>query len=117
VTNINQIGNAISRELQLYLQDVSGGLEVAKKETAKKLVQDLKLISPEAEGNYKKGWRVKSQGKKYIVHNATNYHLTHLLEHGHAKIGGGRVQAQIHIAPAEDRALANYVELVERELR
>lgn len=117
MTNINDISGAISRELQLYLQDVSGGLEVAKKKTAKKLVQDLKLTSPENTGKYKQGWRIKSTGKKYIVHNATDYQLTHLLEHGHAKRGGGRVQAQIHIAPAEDRAIANFVEEVERELR
>jgi hypothetical protein len=117
VTNINGLSNAISRELQLYLQEVNNNLEVAKEETAKKLVQDLKLISPKKKGDYKKGWRIKRARGKFIIHNKTEYHLTHLLEHGHAKRGGGRVQAQIHIAPAEDRALANYVEAVERQLR
>ena len=120
-SNISNLSGAISRELQLYLEDVSGNLEYAKKETAKQLVKDLKLISPKNEGDYAKGWRVKSQGKKYIVHNATNYQLTHLLEKGHVLRRGGRkigeVREQIHIAPAEDRAIANYVEMVERELR
>jgi hypothetical protein len=108
---------ALSRELNLYLMDLTEEFEVAKEETAKELVQDLKLISPESSGDYKKGWKIKRERKKYIVYNKTNYQLTHLLEHGHAKRGGGRVQAQIHIKPAEDRAIANYVEKVERTIR
>lgn len=117
MTSINDLANEISRELRLYMADLNNGLEVAKEETAKELVQDLKLISPEATGDYKKGWRIKSERGKFIVYNKTNYMLTHLLEKGHAKRGGGRVGAQIHIAPAEERAAANYVEKVENMIK
>lgn len=56
-------------------------------------------------GKYNKGWRVKKeQGRNYVhnvIHNATDYQLTHLLENGH--IGKnqygqwGKVQAFPHI--------------------
>ena len=47
--------------------------------------------SPKDTGDYKKGWRIKQDKarKSIIVHNATDYQLTHLLEHGHVKRNGG----------------------------
>ena len=77
----------------------------------KKLLQKnwfkiLKADSPEKTGDYAKGWRMKKTSKGYIVHNKTDYQLTHLLEHGHARKGGGRdVKAKVHIRPAEENAI------------
>lgn len=120
MTNINDLGSQMQRYLQQYANDVRTEIETASKEEAQALAKVLKRQSPKDSGAYKKGWRVKKgkgRGVKYIVHNATNYQLTHLLEHGHAKRNGGRVSARIHIAPAEEQAVRTFLERIERVIR
>jgi hypothetical protein len=117
VANINNLANEIARELQRYTNLVTEEVEVAKDEVAKDLVSELKQTSPKETGSYRKGWRIKRERNKLIVHNKTNYQLTHLLEHGHAKAGGGRVPAKVHIRPAEEKAVADYLDRVERAIR
>jgi hypothetical protein len=118
VTDINDISSEIANELRRYTHVLEEDVQKAIQETSKGLVQDLKTHSPENTGNYAKGWRIKKQGKlKNIVHNKTDYRLTHLLEHGHAKRGGGRVAAQVHIEPAEQRAIAEFLDKIERAIQ
>ena len=54
----------------------------------------------------KKSWRTKktaetSNSLTVTVYSKDRYQIAHLLEHGHAKRGGGRVAEKEHIAPAE----------------
>ncbi|MEY8525231.1 MobQ family relaxase [Lachnospiraceae bacterium 38-10] len=51
-----------------------------------------------------------------VVHNKKRYQLTHLLEKGHAKRGGGRVRAFSHIAPAEQAGIRELEEDIKRGL-
>ena len=67
---------------------------------------------------YSKSWATKkvsenSHSLEMTVHSKNRYQLAHLLEHGHAKRGGGRVAARPHIAPAEE----NGEELLENLIR
>jgi hypothetical protein len=111
------LSKEITKALTEYTQEVTEGLEKAKKDIAKETAKELKKTSPKLTGDYKKGWSVKKVGTAQVVHNRTDYQLTHLLEKGHAKRGGGRVAAIPHIRPAEQRAIEEYVEQVEKVIK
>lgn len=77
--------------------------------TAKESVQKLRNTSPKKTGSYAKGWGTKKQGDMdVVVHNRTDYQLTHLLENGHViknkKGTYGRTHGIKHIAPVEEWA-------------
>lgn len=76
---------------------------------SREAVQKLKNTSPRKTGSYSKGWAVKREGEMdVVVHNRTDYQLTHLLENGHViknkKGTYGRVSGRKHIAPVEEWA-------------
>ena len=82
---------------------------------------EVKANAPVRTGQYKKGWAVKKQKEtanslELVVHNKKRYQLTHLLEKGHAKRGGGRVRAFPHIAPAEQAGIRELEEGIKRGL-
>ena len=52
-----------------------------------------------------------------VVHSRNRYQIAHLLEHGHAKRGGGRVAARPHIAPAEQAGNEKLVKTIEQKLK
>jgi Bacteriophage HK97-gp10, putative tail-component len=109
LASIGDLSNVIARELQRYSNAVTENVETALVEVAKETADDLKENSPKLTGDYRKGWRVKKVRGKQVVYNKTDYRLTHLLEKGHAKVGGGRVPAQVHIRPAEEKAINELV--------
>lgn len=113
MASINDLANEITRELQRYANIVEEDMEVTKEKVANDLVNELKQKSPKNTGKYGKGWRKKTDGSAIVVHNALKPQLTHLLEKGHAKAGGGRVPAKVHIAPAEEKAINEFTELIE----
>ncbi|PGZ44828.1 hypothetical protein COE56_28830 [Bacillus anthracis] len=120
--NMNDFASELARELQRYANVVEEDMEAAKEKVANDLVEELKRKSPKSKRTsgkkYAKGWRKKKEGNGFIVHNALKPQLTHLLEKGHAKAtGGGRVPGKVHIAPAEEKAINQFTELVERAIR
>jgi len=96
---------------------VSRAIDEAARETAKAMVADLRQTSPKDTGEYAKGWtRRKESPGSYRVYNKTKPQLTHILEHGHAKRGGGRVEGRPHIKPAEDRHAPEFEKKVQQIL-
>ncbi|WHY76228.1 HK97 gp10 family phage protein [Neobacillus sp. WH10] len=117
MASVGNLANEIVRELQRYANVVSEDVDTAAEEVANDLVDELRNISPKKTGSYRKGWRIKNVRGKRIVHNKTDYQLTHLLEKGHVKRGGGRVPAKVHIAPAEQKAVDEFLTKVEQAVR
>ena len=117
MTKLTGLQSEIMKQLNQYNKILNEDIQQAQKETATDLVDTLKTKSPELTGSYQSGWRIKKEKKKLIIHNKTDYQLTHLLEHGHAKKNGGRVAAQIHIRPAEQAAITNYLEKIEQAIK
>ena len=105
--------NKIARELQ---DDVKQALEKASKDVAKEGINRLKSSSPKRTGEYAKGWGQSRRKSSIVIHNKTKPGLTHLLEKGHAKRGGGRVGPQKHIEPVEEWVKKEMVNRIEKEL-
>lgn len=120
--SIDGLAAAVAKELAEYSQDVADGVKNEVKQVAKEMVQELKQTSPRDTGKYAAGWREKTEFEsdediRKRVYNAKKPQLTHLLENGHAKKNGGRVNGKPHIRLAEQTAekkLTNGVKVVVR---
>lgn len=118
--NVKGISKEFAKILSEYKEEVEEGISIAGDKVAKNTVSNLKKNSPKRKksgGEYAKGWRITAIKGKRIIHNKTKYQLTHLLENGHAKVNGGRVQGKPHIKPAEEQAIKEYVSEVEKVIK
>lgn len=113
------VSSFISQTLANYANGVGEEIEKLAEKIAKEGAQQLRERSPKrpSGGAYAKGWRAKKVGTQWVIHNATNYQLTHLLEKGHAKVNGGRVDPRVHIAPVEDEVVNEFIQEVEGAIR
>ena len=107
---------ALTEYGQGVTEDVKEAVEAVAKECAKDIRANARAAFRGTE--YAKDWRVKKteetpQGLQMVVYSPRHYMLAHLLEHGHAKRGGGRVEGRPHIGPAEQKA----TESLERKVK
>jgi len=120
---IDQLAAEIAKGLADYSQDVVEKVNVSSEKVGKAAVKKLKQTSPKRYGNYAKSWTMKTepeigQPHKRIVHvKAPHYRLAHLLEYGHAKVGGGRVEGRPHIRPAEEEVIREFTREVEEAIK
>lgn len=109
-----------------YTKEVKRATNNSADVVAKEACQKLRNTSPKKTGDYAKGWRVKRERgtagiNTVIVHNATDYQLTHLLENGHVIVNAkgtyGRTNGIKHIAPVEEWASEELPREIERKLQ
>lgn len=128
------MAKSVFEQLDAIMKNVSTEVfekvDAAAYSSAQNAAMKLNRTSP-GTGSYREGWRVSrkrqsvrrgSHGKFYnIVHNATDYRLTHLLENSHVirnangtygrtSPGHGQV---VHIRPVERQSVKEYIEAVE----
>ena len=105
--------------LQDYSVEVAKAAEEAVTEVSKEATKKLRQTSPKRKGRYAKGWTGKVEKTATTVEATVygktgTYQLAHLLEHGHARRGGGRnVDGIVHIKPVEEWAISE----VEKRIR
>ena len=102
---IDSIAIEITNTIREYTEDVSKAIEEENEKIADEAVKELRNTKLKRTGQYAKGWTKKKQGNGYVIYNKKKPGLTHLLEHGHAKRGGGRVSGKPHIRPVEEKAI------------
>lgn len=116
--SIGGLADAIMETLEDYADLAAEDVKQAVKEAGDTVRDEIRTHAPKDTGAYAKSWAVKkmketSNSLTVVVHSRNRYQLAHLLEFGHAKRGGGRVSAQLHIAAAEAKGM----EQLEDEIR
>lgn len=117
---IDQLAVSIVGELEKYSTTTGTNVKECARKITKKACNELKQSSPKKSGKYSKGWKTTIVAENAtsinIVIHETVYQLTHLLEKGHAKRGGGRVNGIPHIAPIEQKYGEELLKEVEKIL-
>ena len=119
--SIGNMADAIMKELNEYADTTADGVKAAVQKAAKTVKTEIQAGAPARTGAYKKSWATKNTAEssnklEITVYSRNRYQLAHLLEHGHAKRGGGRVRAIPHIAPAEQAGIEQLEKDIERSL-
>lgn len=115
--SVDELADAVMENLTEYANLATDDMKKAVRKAGNTAKKEIAANAPKNTGAYGKSWSVKTTKEsanalEVTVHSRNRYQLAHLLEHGHAKRGGGRVAARPHIAPAEETA----VEQLEREI-
>ena len=119
---IDQLADEVMKGLMEYKDLAVEDMKKDVQKAAKTVQEQVKSNAPVKTGRYAKSWASKktketSDSVEYTVYSKNRYQLTHLLENGHAKRGGGRVRAIPHIAPAEQAGAEQLVRDIERDLQ
>ena len=120
----DMLGVEIEKILDNYAEVTQKNIKEIQRKVARKGASALKNKSKSTfggTGDYAKGWSstTRKAGKHYdsnVIYNKDIPQLTHLLEHGHALVRGGRrigqVQGRPHIAPVEEEVMKQYLDQV-----
>lgn len=119
---VDALSKIIIEELASYSKTTSDEVKKVVKEVAEDVKKEISVNAPRDSGKYAKSWTIKntkqsSSSLSLTIHSKNKYQLTHLLEFGHAKRGGGRVSARPHIESAEEKGIKLLEEKIKERLQ
>ena len=119
--SVDRMAEAVMEGLLEYAELAADVMKDCVKKAGNTVKKETQAGAPVRAGKYKRSWAVKRQREtsstlEVVVYSRNRYQLTHLLEKGHAKRGGGRVKAVPHIAPAEEKGVRELEEGIKRGL-
>lgn len=127
--SVDELSNVILEYLENFKDVTEEACNSGVLETAEEAVKELRSAHPAGSGKYgswdkyDSGWtkrsskmKTKEKGILAVVYNKDHYRLTHLLEKGHALVGGGRTQAFPHIAPVEQKCEDNLIKNIRKNI-
>lgn len=117
------IETEIVKILTKYGDEVAENIQKVTKEIVRKGTKAVKQNAQtnfSGTGKYAAGWTFQAKEGRYssqgIIYNRAKPGLPHLLEHGHAKRGGGRTDGREHIAPVEQEVIKSFEEAIKEKL-
>ncbi len=121
MTSIDNLAEEVMKGLSEYSELADSAMKKAVRKTATSVKKEISANAPSNTGAYAKSWTTKKTAEnshtlQMTVHSKNRYQLAHLLENGHAKRGGGRVEGKPHIAPAEKNGELLLESLIAKEL-
>ena len=118
---IDQLADTVMKGMEDYAKLAVDDLKADVQKAGKTVKRQIESTAPKKTGKYSKSWAIKktretSDSIQIVVHSK-RYQLTHLLEFGHAKVNGGRVEGKPHIRVARDNANEKYVQMLKEGIR
>lgn len=117
------LSKAVNAVLEEYGETVEDSMQKVLKDVGQQAVNILKEKSPKMSGRYAKGWRADAEKLAYgsyeiVVHNKTDWNLTHLLNNGFYSVRAKkRIHGDGHIDSAETAINEKFVKEVEGALK
>lgn len=121
MSSIDDLADLVMDGLREYSDLADTVIKKAVRKTATSVKKEISENAPKDTGTYVKSWATKkvtenSHKLEMIVHSKNRYQIAHLLEKGHAKRNGGRVNGKPHIAPTEENGADLLESLIKKEL-
>lgn len=114
---ITELAEKITKSLEEYKELQAEQMKKAVRKAGSAVKKQIKETAPRDTGKYAASWQAtkvneSSNRLNLVIHSKDRHQLTHLLEYGHAKRGGGRTAAKPHLEAAEKTG----IEVLEGEL-
>lgn len=128
IIGIEKLNAEINDELKLYSKEITDRLKKVARKYASELVKETIASAPSGARETNK-YRDSIKSKKlsenlneikyiwYVDNKNSNYRLTHLLVHGHAKRNGGRTRENHFLRNAVNEIEQDYLKEIEEVIK